>query len=88
MAKCPACLGAIDLADDALFLTGCPHCHMVLPRGRDQWEKLAKAGEAARLRVALERLARVGGEFSANMAGPHWEELCAALSEAREALGS
>jgi transcriptional regulator with XRE-family HTH domain len=38
------------------------------------------------LRVALERLTRVGGEFSYNMAGPWWDELCGALSEARAAL--
>lgn len=38
------------------------------------------------LREALERLTRVGGEFSMNMAGPWWDELCGALSEAKAAL--
>lgn len=38
------------------------------------------------MEAALERLARVGGEFSYHMAGPHWEELCEALRQARAAL--
>lgn len=38
------------------------------------------------LRIALERLSRVAGEFSMNMAGPWWDELCGALSEAKAAL--
>lgn len=45
-----------------------------------------ETGREEDLRLALVRLVRVGGEFSANMAGPWWEELCGALSQARAAL--
>lgn len=55
----------------------------------DELVRLREKVERLRaIEAALCRLTRVGGEFSANMAGPHWEELCAALSEARAALRS
>ena len=40
MTPCPACGEPVDLHDDAIFLTGCPHCRTVLPRGADGWELL------------------------------------------------
>lgn len=51
---CPICGGAIDLADEALFLKGCPHCRRVLPRGADAWELLQLRAQNERLRAALE----------------------------------
>jgi hypothetical protein len=52
-ATCPICGGAIDLADDALFLTGCPHCKTVLPRSAEAWELLRLRAENERLRAEL-----------------------------------
>lgn len=56
----------------------CPEC-VLLADG---------VSESGRLRAALARLVAVGGALSMNGAGPHWDELCAALSEARWVLRS
>lgn len=53
MVTCPYCRGTVDLADNALFLTGCPHCHKVLPRGGEDWKLAAAEAEVARLGAAL-----------------------------------
>jgi len=50
----------------------------------DLW-KAALAREA-RLRASLDRLVNVAQEFTFHDAGPHWDELCCALAEARALL--
>ena len=64
--------------------------HWLVSEAIGAWNRVdGLVQEVERLRdveAALARLARVGDEFSANMAGPHWDELCGALSQARAAL--
>ena len=78
---CPVCGGAVDLADEALFVTGCPHCGAVLPRGADQWELLRLRTEVERLRAAIPAIGQAAHAAHGGRGGFRWcGERCCALA--------